>query len=222
MIKIGDFAKLSRVPIKTLRYYDEIGLLTPSEVDRYTRYRYYSESQLPTLYRILALKELGFSLEQIARLLEGNLPPGELRQMLELRGKEIDQAIRVAQTQREQVQLWLQQIEQAGRPEMDEILVSAHVAKKEIGAMEPKFVTLEAFTVVGLPYLGKNEYGEIGQMWEVFNRRVGEIHHIDATKNAAYGVCSPHPQGLVDYIAAFPVIEAADIPQGMVSKTIPA
>src|SRR5512139_3007056 len=87
MLKIGDFAKLSRVPVKTLRYYDEIGLLTPSEVDRFTRYRYYSEGQLPMLYRILTLKELGFSLEQIGRLLEDDLSPDQLRQMLELRWK---------------------------------------------------------------------------------------------------------------------------------------
>ena len=66
MIKIGSFSKLSLVPVKTLRYYDEIGLLKPVEVDRFTAYRYYSVDQLPRLNRILALKDLGFSLEHIA------------------------------------------------------------------------------------------------------------------------------------------------------------
>ena len=65
MLKIGDFSKLSQVPVKTLRYYDEIGLLKPVQVDRFTSYRYYSFEQLRRLNRILALKDLGLSLEQI-------------------------------------------------------------------------------------------------------------------------------------------------------------
>ncbi len=66
MMKIGDFSKLSRVSIKALRYYDEMGLLKPIEIDRFTGYRYYSASQLSSLNRIIALKDMGFSLEQIA------------------------------------------------------------------------------------------------------------------------------------------------------------
>lgn len=55
MFKIGDFSKLSRVSVKTLRYYDEIGLLKPVGVDRFTRYRYYSAEQLPLLHRTESL-----------------------------------------------------------------------------------------------------------------------------------------------------------------------
>ena len=64
MIKIGFFSKLSQVPVKTLRYYDQIGLLKPDKIDAHTGYRYYSISQLRRLNRILALKDLGFSLDQ--------------------------------------------------------------------------------------------------------------------------------------------------------------
>src|SRR5574339_582645 len=67
MIRIGDFSKLSRVSVKTLRYYDETGLLKPVHVDPFTGYRLYEYSQLSTLHRILALKDLGFSLEEIGR-----------------------------------------------------------------------------------------------------------------------------------------------------------
>ena len=56
MLKIGDFSKLSRVSIRMLRHYDEIGLLAPGKVDAFTGYRYYGEEQLPTIYRINALK----------------------------------------------------------------------------------------------------------------------------------------------------------------------
>ena len=65
MIKIGDFARLSQVSVVTLRYYAETDLLKPVKVDALTGYRFYSADQLPRLNRILALKDLGFSLDQI-------------------------------------------------------------------------------------------------------------------------------------------------------------
>lgn len=79
MFKIGEFSKLSLVPAKTLRYYDQIGLLKPNEVDHFTGYRYYSASQLPRLNRILALKDLGLSLEEIGRLLDEELTAAQIR-----------------------------------------------------------------------------------------------------------------------------------------------
>lgn len=69
MLKIGEFSKLSRVSIRMLRHYDEIGLLAPETIDPFTGYRYYSEAQLLTMGRIAALKELGFSLAAISELL---------------------------------------------------------------------------------------------------------------------------------------------------------
>ena len=70
MLKIGEFSKLSRVSVRMLRHYDEIGLLKPAEIDRFTDYRYYREDQLPTAGRIAALKDMGFSLADIVRMLE--------------------------------------------------------------------------------------------------------------------------------------------------------
>lgn len=69
MLKIGDFSKLSRVSVRMLRYYDEIGLLKPAEIDRFTDYRYYSEAQLPTVCRITALRDMGFGLADICAIL---------------------------------------------------------------------------------------------------------------------------------------------------------
>lgn len=70
MLKIGEFSKLSRVSVRMLRHYDEIGLLKPAETDRFTDYRYYREDQLPTVCCITALKDMGFSLADIVRMLE--------------------------------------------------------------------------------------------------------------------------------------------------------
>ncbi len=111
MIKIGEFSKLAQVPVATLRYYDQVGLLKPIEVDRFTSYRYYSVSQLPRLHRILALKGLGFSLEQIGVALAEGLTPEQMRGMLRLRHAQISQQLAEVQSQLIDVEVRLQQIE---------------------------------------------------------------------------------------------------------------
>ena len=65
MIKIGDFANLFNVSIKTVRYYESMGLLIPKYVDIYTGYRYYDEDNIYTMQDIISLKNMGFSLEEI-------------------------------------------------------------------------------------------------------------------------------------------------------------
>ena len=67
LYKIGDFSKETGVPIKTLRYYNEIDLFNPVEVDLFTGYRYYSSDQIEDLNLILKLKKVGFSLEEIKK-----------------------------------------------------------------------------------------------------------------------------------------------------------
>lgn len=69
MFKIGDFSKLTLVSIRMLRYYDEIGLFRPINVDDFTKYRYYSASQIPLLNTIVTLKDLGMSSEEIKQVL---------------------------------------------------------------------------------------------------------------------------------------------------------
>jgi DNA-binding transcriptional MerR regulator len=88
MLKIGDFSTLSQVSVKTLRYYDERGLLSAAHIDPITGYRYYSAAQISQLHRILALKDLGFSLDQIAKCLEEQVTAEQMRGMLLLREAE--------------------------------------------------------------------------------------------------------------------------------------
>lgn len=111
MLKIGDFSRLSQVSIETLRHYDAIGLLKPAEVDKFTGYRYYAFHQLGRLNRILALKDLGFALEQIALALEGELSAEQLRGMLKLKRAEIEQRIDAEQGRLARVEARLRQIE---------------------------------------------------------------------------------------------------------------
>lgn len=70
--KIGEFSKLNRITVKTLRHYEKIGLLTPNEVDEWTGYRYYDISQFKRLSTILYLKRLRFSLDEIIAILDDN------------------------------------------------------------------------------------------------------------------------------------------------------
>jgi effector-binding domain-containing protein len=123
MFRIGDFSRLSQVTVKALRYYDEIGLLKPAQVDRFTGYRYYAAGQLPRLHRILALKELGLSLEQIGTLLDEGLTAEHMRGMLRLRRAEIEQQAADVQQQLARVETWLRQIEQEGKMPAQEVVI---------------------------------------------------------------------------------------------------
>jgi len=89
MLSIGEFARLGGVSIRTLRHYDEIGLLRPATVDPDTGYRSYSAAQLGQINRIMALKELGLSLTQVRRLLDGLTLEG-LKGMLLLRHAQLE------------------------------------------------------------------------------------------------------------------------------------
>ena len=90
MLKIGEFSKLSRVSVRILRHYDEIGLLKPAEIDRFTDYRYYREDQLPIAGRIAALKDMGFSLADIVRILEAYDDREKLNQFFFARQEELE------------------------------------------------------------------------------------------------------------------------------------
>jgi effector-binding domain-containing protein len=114
MFKIGEFARISRTPATTLRYYDEIGLIKPAFVDELTSYRYYTLDQLPRLNRILALKDLGLSIEQIAQLLHETVAPALVRQILDLKQAELHRRVREDQERLARVEGRLRQIEAEG------------------------------------------------------------------------------------------------------------
>jgi DNA-binding transcriptional MerR regulator len=101
MFRIGEFSQIARVTIDTLRHYDELGLLKPAQVDPLTGYRYYSARQLRPLHRILALKEIGLSLEEIARILQEKLTNDQLREMLKAQLARAESEIEAARLRQE-------------------------------------------------------------------------------------------------------------------------
>jgi DNA-binding transcriptional MerR regulator len=122
MFKIGDFSKFTCVSVKMLRHYDDVGLLKPAQVDTLTGYRYYTADQLPRLNRIIALKELGFTLEQIKDLLDDHLSLEQLKGMLRLRRAEAAQQLRAEELRLAKIETRLWQIEQEQRPVYEVII----------------------------------------------------------------------------------------------------
>jgi DNA-binding transcriptional MerR regulator len=123
MLKIGDLAKLGHVSVRMLRHYDDLDLLKPIIVDRFTGYRYYSIYQLRRLNRIVALKDLGFSLTQVAELINNTFSPQQLRAILEMKQLELQQHVEEEQARLAQVAARLRAIEQEGMlPAYDVVL----------------------------------------------------------------------------------------------------
>lgn len=71
MFRIGEFSKMSKTTVKTLRYYDQVGLLKPQETDRFTGYRMYATDQLVTLHNIQQYRQIGLSVNEVAAILSG-------------------------------------------------------------------------------------------------------------------------------------------------------
>lgn len=88
MLKIGIFSKLSRISIRMLRHYDEVGLLHPREIDSVTGYRFYGEDQLITADQIAWLRDMGFGLSTIADMMQEK-DPARIRARLELHREEL-------------------------------------------------------------------------------------------------------------------------------------
>ena len=140
--KIGDFSRLCRVTVRTLRYYDEIGLLKPVRVDQNTGYRYYSIEQLPKLNRIVMLKGLGLSLDDINGLLHNGMPVDHIRQLLQVKKSEIQDRMNQDSGKLRQVEVWLDKISKEGLMPTEMyiqrkyVLALRVISKREIGTYE--------------------------------------------------------------------------------------
>ena len=125
MLKIGEFSRLTRVSVRMLRHYDQLGLLQPAHIDAQTGYRYYSIRQLPRLNSILALKELGLSLEQIGPLLKDEVSPTELRAMLTLKRAEVERSLREEETRLRHIESRIAQIDRHGGTEGFDVILKS-------------------------------------------------------------------------------------------------
>lgn len=116
MLKIGDLANFCGISIRALRHYSRIGLLKPEHTDSATGYRYYSEEQIQQLVFILDLKDIGFSLNEIAAILKKNAAPTNLIDRLHEKKAEAEDNIRLEEQRIEMINALIQNIQREVTP----------------------------------------------------------------------------------------------------------
>ncbi|MEV6277002.1 MerR family transcriptional regulator [Nocardia sp. NPDC051832] len=123
MFSIGDFAHLGRVSVRMLRHYDAVDLLRPAYVDPASGYRFYEVAQLSRLNRLVALKDLGLTLDQVKVVLDEQISLEQLQGMLSLRRAELRQQIAADEARLRRVEARLRAIEREGVMHTDDIVL---------------------------------------------------------------------------------------------------
>jgi DNA-binding transcriptional MerR regulator/effector-binding domain-containing protein len=213
MFTIGDFARHGRVSVRMLRHYDAIGLLRPAQVDPITGYRSYTVDQLTRLNRVVALKDLGFSLDQVGTILDDTIDIEQLRGMLRLRRAELQDQIATDTARLARVEARLRVIEKEDALSnqtmgSDEVQIKTVPAVRvaelsaPVGGFEPQFIT---------PVLGP--------LFDQLMVRLGEAHVDCVAAPIAYYEDSPDGDGLVVHAAAPIAGHAA--PDGLTLTELP-
>jgi predicted transcriptional regulator YdeE/DNA-binding transcriptional MerR regulator len=211
LFKIGDFSKLAQVSVKTLRYYAQLGLLEPVWVDRFSGYRYYTLEQLPRLNRILALKDLGFSLEQIQHMLSQDLSASELRGMLRLKQAELERQLQDEQMRLSRIQARLRQIDQEGRLPAYDVVLKQVASQRVAGIRE---VVADIYQVQGL-------FARLQTTLGAYNPGPDLAHAPLAAPLAIYYDADYHEHD-IDVEAALPVVSRLPVCDRLVLHELPA
>lgn len=169
MLTIGDFASHGRVSVRMLRHYDAIGLLRPARVDPVSGYRYYEAAQLARLNRVIALKELGFTLQQVGAVLDERVDVAELRGMLRLRQAQLAAAIEADGQRLARVEARLRTIESEGT-----------MSERDVVVKPVPSVRVAQLTGVAASYEPQDITPVIGPLFEELCRRAAEAG-IEAT-----------------------------------------
>jgi len=203
MFSIGEFARHGRVSVRMLRHYDAIGLLRPACVDPVSGYRFYQASQLAELNRVIALKDLGFTLQQVQAVLAEKVSAAELRGMLKLRRAEIHAQIEAEMARLARVEGRLLTIEDEARVPTDGIVIK-RLAPVRVGELTGEAAGYEpdAITPVIQPL-----YCELRQ-------RMASAGVAAAGPAVAYYEDTPDGDGVIVVHAAVPVAAAAAADHG--------
>lgn len=129
MFQIGEFSRIAQVSGHLLRHYDDVGLFKPAQVDEWTGYRYYSAAQLPRLNRILALRDLGLSLDQVRQIVADDISGDDIRELLVRRKTQIESTLHEERTRLRHVEGRLEQIDSEGALDDAGIIVKSMPAQ---------------------------------------------------------------------------------------------
>jgi DNA-binding transcriptional MerR regulator len=211
MFTIGDFARHGRVSVRMLRHYDAIGLLRPARVDQASGYRFYAAGQLARLNRVIALKDLGFTLQQIRAVLDEQVTVDQLRGMLRLRRAELEAAMAADAARLSRVEARLRTIESEGHMSTEDVVI------KPIPA-----VRVAELTATAASY-GPEDIGPaIQPLYDELCRRLAEAG-VDPTGPAiAYYEPSPGSEDAVVVHAAMPVAARTAEGHGFAVVDLPA
>ncbi len=208
MLRIGDFSRLSRISIRMLRHYDELGLLVPKSTDYYTSYRYYSEEQLLIASRITALKDMGFSLAAISEILKNYNNPKALSEFLTIKQAEV-------QAQAEEISQRLLLLETAiKRLEKDDNAMNYNVVLKTL----PERYVASVRKIIP-------SYNQEGILWNLLMTETAQIMNL---QQACCGesLAVFHDEGFkendVDVEIQMPVKGPYKDTENVVFKTVPA
>jgi DNA-binding transcriptional MerR regulator len=201
MFTIGDFAKLGRVSVRMLRHYDAIGLLRPAAVDPASGYRFYRADQLRRLNRVIALKDLGFTLQQVQVILDDKVTVEELRGMLRLRRAQLEAQMAADAGRLAGVAARLRMIEKEGQMSTDDVVL------KEVAPLR-----VAELTAVAASYEGDDIGPVIQPLYPELIRRLGEAGVAPVGPALAYYEPAADSSDAVVVHAAFPVAvgDAAD------------
>lgn len=207
MLKIGDFSKLSRITIRMLRHYDEIGLLVPQSIDDFTGYRYYSEAQLPLANRVNALKDMGFGLSVISEILKTYDNPQALKQYLMLKQSEMKE--QAEKTGRQQLLLETT-INRLGK---DETIMEYNVTLKE---MPQRYVASLRKVIPA--------YDKEGMLWEQMMRETApqNVQYANPCNSLAVYHDEGYKENDVDVEVQISVRGIYENTENVVFKTVPA
>ncbi|MFJ9946505.1 MerR family transcriptional regulator [Kitasatospora sp. NPDC091207] len=194
MFNIGDFAKHGRVSVRMLRHYDAIGLLRPARVDPVSGYRCYEAAQLARLNRVIALKDLGFTLQQVGAVLDERLDVTELRGMLRLRQAELAAAMAADAQRLTRVEARLRTIESEGTMPAQDVVV------KRVPS-----VRAAELTAVARSYEPEDIGPVIGPLFGELCRRLAEAGVAEAGPSVARYEDTPEGDGTVLIRVAVPV-----------------
>ncbi|HIU74272.1 MAG TPA: effector binding domain-containing protein [Candidatus Pelethocola excrementipullorum] len=164
MFKIGEFSKLTQVTIRMLRYYDEMGLLKPAEIDPWTGYRLYSVDQIPILNKIIFLRDSGFNVAEIAVALQ-DLQNDALIQQLDKKYLDIEKNIAVEKEKLQKIRLAKNGI----LHEKDDMHYNVSIK------------SIPSYQVISLRKVIPNYYGE-GDLWQELSAFI-EQHSISVSND---------------------------------------
>jgi DNA-binding transcriptional MerR regulator len=217
MFTIGDFARHGQVSVRMLRHYDATGLLRPARVDPASGYRFYEAGQLARLNRIIALKDLGFTLEQVRAMLDQEVSAEQLRGMLRLRQAELQSQIAADTSRLSQVEARLRIIEMEGAMPADDIQVK-RVPAARVAQLTATAASLEPASITPV----------IQPLYEELGHRLGQARLVPTGPAIAYYEDAPDSGGVLVH-ATLPVnadpasgcdFEVIDLPEISQAATI--